>query len=360
MQGPPSGRTDGAGDAAGPSSPRGAPAGAAANTNTTAAPSPPQNGRGVEQQQVLALALLHAAAAAGDPEAQGALALRYAYGLQRPQSVDATHVLRFEAVRRRPSPPGLLQPPSQRRLPSQLHAAPDPEPPPPTPPAPTPPALSPGAPAAPVQADEAQAVLHYYYAAAAGDPVARMALGYRHQNGLGVPKSCWTAVSYYQPVAEQVADAAAAGSALPHIERIRLHVHASQVRARAGLGAGAGWGAGPLLAGAGLAACRPGGGAHQGTKAQLTPGARCCCPAPPRPSPPPACSAPLPPWCLLRRPPQGLKADRNREVLQYYQYSADHGNVEMQTAMGQVRREAAAAEAPAAAPAAARSLAAHM
>jgi SEL1 protein len=83
-----------------------------------------------------------------------------------------------------------------------------------------------------VQADEAQAVLHYYYAAAAGDPVARMALGHRHQHGLGVPKSCWTAVSYYQPVAEQVADAAAAGGALPSVERIRLHVAASKVRRR--------------------------------------------------------------------------------------------------------------------------------
>jgi hypothetical protein len=43
---------------------------------------------------------------------------------------------------------------------------------------------------------------------------------------------------------------------------------------------------------------------------------------------------------------QGLKADRNREALQYYQYNADHGNVEMQTIMGQVHAAAAAAAFP--------------
>lgn len=33
-------------------------------------------------------------------------------------------------------------------------------------------------------------------------------------------------------------------------------------------------------------------------------------------------------------PVQGIKPDRQREVLQYYQYSADRGNVEAQTAVG--------------------------
>jgi SEL1 protein len=102
--------------------------------------------------------------------------------------------------------------------------------------------------------------VHYYFAAANGEPFSRMALGYRHQHGLGVPKSCWTAVAYYQPVAEQVVDIAGTPGSLPQIERIRLNVHANQ----------------------------------------------------------------------------GLKADRHREVLQYYQYSADHGNVDAQTAVGQV------------------------
>jgi SEL1 protein len=33
-------------------------------------------------------------------------------------------------------------------------------------------------------------------------------------------------------------------------------------------------------------------------------------------------------------PLQGIKPDRQREVLQYYQYSADRGNVDAQTAVG--------------------------
>jgi SEL1 protein len=37
--------------------------------------------------------------------------------------------------------------------------------------------------------------------------------------------------------------------------------------------------------------------------------------------------------CLLGAA-QGIKPDRQREVLQYYQYSADRGNVEAQTAVG--------------------------
>ena len=55
-----------------------------------------------------------------------------------------------------------------------------------------------------IQADEEQAILHFYFAAKSGDNTARMALGYRHMHGIGVPKSCWTAATYYQPVAEQV------------------------------------------------------------------------------------------------------------------------------------------------------------
>lgn len=54
------------------------------------------------------------------------------------------------------------------------------------------------------QPDEEAAFLHYYFAALEGDDYARMVLGYRHMQGVGVPKSCWTAASYYQPVAEKV------------------------------------------------------------------------------------------------------------------------------------------------------------
>lgn len=54
-----------------------------------------------------------------------------------------------------------------------------------------------------LQADDEQAMLHFFFAAKSGDNVARMVLGYRHMYGIGVPKSCWTAATYYQPVAEQ-------------------------------------------------------------------------------------------------------------------------------------------------------------
>lgn len=47
-------------------------------------------------------------------------------------------------------------------------------------------------------------MLHYYFAASSGDNMARMVLAYRHMYGIGVPKSCWTAATYYQPVAERV------------------------------------------------------------------------------------------------------------------------------------------------------------
>jgi len=50
----------------------------------------------------------------------------------------------------------------------------------------------------PGQPDEAGAILNYYFAAASGDNFASAALGYRHAFGLGVPKSCWSAVAYYK------------------------------------------------------------------------------------------------------------------------------------------------------------------
>jgi hypothetical protein len=62
-----------------------------------------------------------------------------------------------------------------------------------------------------------EALAHYYFAAAGNDSGARMALGYRHMHGLGVPKSCQAAVLYYQPVAEQVVDLARLPNALPMV-----------------------------------------------------------------------------------------------------------------------------------------------
>lgn len=49
-----------------------------------------------------------------------------------------------------------------------------------------------------LQPDEAGAILNYYFGAANGDMFASAALGYRHAYGLGVPKSCWSAVAYYK------------------------------------------------------------------------------------------------------------------------------------------------------------------
>ncbi|KAF6264686.1 hypothetical protein COO60DRAFT_1634287 [Scenedesmus sp. NREL 46B-D3] len=175
-----------------------------------------QRGKGVDVNHKLSLELFRRAAELGDAEAQGVMAMRMAFGLHHSNSFEGSSIRHF------------------------------------------------GRP------DEASALLHYYFGAADGDAFSRAALGYRHTFGLGVPKSCWTAVSYYQPVAEAVVqeavDAAKArgplgsssGHGLPQIERIRLNVHANQ----------------------------------------------------------------------------GIKPDRQREVLQYYQYSADRGNIDAQTAVG--------------------------
>jgi SEL1 protein len=80
-----------------------------------------------------------------------------------------------------------------------------------------------------VQPDEQAAILHHYFGALGGDPGSQMALGYRHLTGLGVPKNCWSAVAYYQPVAEQVVQLAMTPGSLPQLEKIRLHVQAAQV-----------------------------------------------------------------------------------------------------------------------------------
>ena len=40
--------------------------------------------------------------------------------------------------------------------------------------------------------DVPAALLHYTFAAQGGDPVAMLSLGYRHLQGIDVPKSCQT------------------------------------------------------------------------------------------------------------------------------------------------------------------------
>eukprot|EP00887_Chlorella_sp_A99_P003160 scaffold9.g3160.t1 len=81
-----------------------------------------------------------------------------------------------------------------------------------------------------VQPDLAAALTHYAFAAAAGDPVGQMALGYRHLYGLGVPQSCQTAVLYYVPVAERVISQAQKRDSLPQTKGLRLRRGAGRAR----------------------------------------------------------------------------------------------------------------------------------
>ncbi|KAL4449404.1 hypothetical protein ABPG77_007048 [Micractinium sp. CCAP 211/92] len=73
-----------------------------------------------------------------------------------------------------------------------------------------------------VAPDPAAALVHYAFAAQAGDPVAQMSLGYRHLHGIDVPRSCQTAALYYAPVAEKVTQSAQLRDGLPEIEPIKL------------------------------------------------------------------------------------------------------------------------------------------
>ncbi|MEW5301820.1 MAG: hypothetical protein WDW36_004655 [Sanguina aurantia] len=111
-----------------------------------------QDGQGVSQNARLALELFRESAALGDPEAQGEMGVRYAMGLQRPSAWDSKGMVGFG------------------------------------------------------EPDDSEALMHYYYGAMGGDPLSLMAMAHRHQHGLGVPRSCWSAATYYQPIAEQVCE----------------------------------------------------------------------------------------------------------------------------------------------------------
>ena len=50
--------------------------------------------------------------------------------------------------------------------------------------------------------DEARRVLLLHFASLASDPHAQLAMGYRHMYGIGVPKRCETALSFYRAAAE--------------------------------------------------------------------------------------------------------------------------------------------------------------
>lgn len=73
-----------------------------------------------------------------------------------------------------------------------------------------------------VPPDVPAALIHYTFAAKAGDPVAQMSLGYRHLHGVDVPKSCQAASMYYAPVAEKVLEMAQQREGLPQIKAVRL------------------------------------------------------------------------------------------------------------------------------------------
>ena len=117
-------------------------------------------GHGVTTDHRLSYALLEAAAAQGDPTAQGMRGFQQSVGLQ-------------------PSTSG-----SHR-------------------------SFSFGATNAP------QALLNYFFAASGNDSFSQMVLGYRHAHGLGVPKSCEAAVLYYHPVAEKTIALASIPNSLP-------------------------------------------------------------------------------------------------------------------------------------------------
>lgn len=57
-----------------------------------------------------------------------------------------------------------------------------------------------------VEQNAVKMLLNYYYAALSGSSFAQLALGYRYMFGLGVPKSCETAVLYYELAANTAID----------------------------------------------------------------------------------------------------------------------------------------------------------
>lgn len=66
-----------------------------------------------------------------------------------------------------------------------------------------------------VQRNEAVALLNYYFASLGGDISAIMSLASRHKNGVGVPKSCETALLYYEVAANKAIELREAESVTP-------------------------------------------------------------------------------------------------------------------------------------------------
>ncbi|GFR40754.1 hypothetical protein Agub_g1365, partial [Astrephomene gubernaculifera] len=271
-----------------------------------------QDGLGVSPDLRLSLELFRAAAAAGDPEAHGAMGVRLALGLDGADSWDAEGIV------------GFGQPKPQ------------------------------------------EALLHYYLGAAGGDMAARMALGYRHAGGLGVPRACWSAAAYYLPVGEQVSNLAAGMPATSSSGSRSSSGSSNKGRPstppnaadEASTEEGEEEDDDMTRAAAAATAAAAASGGHSVT----TPG------APKRPArasqhgslPSPGAGAEgkdagadegaegeaagglLPHVERIRLHlagpggAGGLRGERHRDVVQYYQVSADRGNREAQTAVGQV------------------------
>lgn len=65
--------------------------------------------------------------------------------------------------------------------------------------------------------DDAAAMTHYYFAALGGDVSASMALGHRHLLGINAPKTCETAVRYYEVAANRAIELREANESEPAI-----------------------------------------------------------------------------------------------------------------------------------------------
>ncbi|KAG2498098.1 hypothetical protein HYH03_003856 [Edaphochlamys debaryana] len=272
-----------------------------------------QDGAGVPQDMRLALELFRLASAGGDPEAQGHMGLRFSVGLDEADCWAADGIVRF--------------------------GEPKPQ----------------------------EALLHYFFGAAGGDLASRMALGYRHLNGLGVPRSCWSAAAYYQPVGEEVSDLSASGSSRPvfapgDFSPSAVPAPPSPASAPSPAGAPTPSDPPPSPAPAPAPAAAAGDEAPQPSAAGTPGGASGPAGSSPGAKAPPSSAAgsatfaanepaaeeeeeETPSGALphverirlhLQSAGAGLRSDRHREVVQYYQYSADRGNTEAQTAVGQV------------------------
>ena len=151
------------------------------------------------------------------------------------------------------------------------------------------------------------ALPHLYFAAAANDTLAQMALGARHAAGAGVPQSCPAAVLYFDPPARATLAAARSPGGLPSLAERgpRLGGYRGGGSLTWGPGLWGGWasggGGGPWSKrGRGLVSLLTGGG----------------------PSPSPTSTA-------------GRRPTRAQEIL-HYQWFADQGNVDAARALGRL------------------------